>query len=29
VDEAQFKRDIDKLVKGATAAKKQQTTAKR
>ena len=29
VDEAQFKRDIDKLVKNATAAKKQQTTAKR
>jgi AhpD family alkylhydroperoxidase len=29
VDEPQFKRDIDKLVKNATAAKKQQTTAKR
>jgi AhpD family alkylhydroperoxidase len=29
VDEAQFKRDIDKLVKNATAGKKQQTTAKR
>jgi AhpD family alkylhydroperoxidase len=29
VDEAQFKRDIDRLVKGATAAKKQHTTASR